>query len=100
VLLHQVHEGAQLQARDVGPATASLHLLQQIEEKIAIGGKAAAERAILNAAVELLHLAQQGQQGLRTPARSAASASMRSSLSLSCCCWWSVRPMERGACLA
>ena len=62
--LEQIHEGAQLQAGDVRPAATLLHPLQQVEQVIAIGRQAAAEGTVLDAAVQVLQLTQQFQQGL------------------------------------
>lgn len=62
--MQQIHEGAQLQAGDVGPAAGLLHALQNTEKPVAIGRQAAAEGTILNRAMGLLQLAQQIQQGL------------------------------------
>jgi len=62
--LQQIHEGAQLQPGDVGPSAAFLHGPQQVEQLGAVGGQAAAKGAVLQVAMQLLDLAQQGQQGL------------------------------------
>ena len=67
-LLQQIHEGAQLQAWDVGPAAAPLHFLEQVEQVVAVGGEAVAEGTVLDGAVEVLQLPQQGQQGFRVVA--------------------------------
>jgi len=64
IALQQIHERAQLQPGDVGPAAALLHGTQQNEQFGAVGGQATAKRAILQVAVELLDLAQQGEQRL------------------------------------
>ena len=62
-MLEQIHEGAQLQSGDVGPAATAFDALQQAEQLAAIGGEAAAEGPVLNGAVQLLQLPQQRQQG-------------------------------------
>ena len=64
-MLEQIHEGAQLQPRDVGPAPTALDTLQQAEQLAAVGWQAAPEGTVLDGAMQLLELAQQGQQGLR-----------------------------------
>jgi hypothetical protein len=56
--LEQIHEGAQLEAGDVGPAATLLHPLQQVEQVIAVGRQAAAEGTVLDAAVQVLQLAE------------------------------------------
>lgn len=60
----QIHERAQLQPGDVGPAAAAFHLGEQGEQAIAVAGQAAAEGAVLDAAVQVLDAAQQIEQGL------------------------------------
>ncbi len=62
--MQQVQHVAQLRAGDEGPAAAALHALQQLEELAAVVGQAAAEGPVLDGAVQLLQLPQQGQQGL------------------------------------
>ncbi len=67
VALQQIHEGAQLQSRDVGPASAPLHPLEEVEQGVAVGREAAAEGSVLKVAVQLFELPQQFQQGSRLP---------------------------------
>lgn len=58
-------ERFELKARDVGPAAAALHGLQQIEQLLAVFRQAASESIVLDAAVERFEAAQQAQQGFR-----------------------------------
>ena len=67
VALQQIHEGAQLQSRDVGPTSAPLHPLEKVEQGVAVGWEAAAEGSVLQVAVQLLELPQQFKQGSRLP---------------------------------
>ncbi len=64
IVLQQIHEGAELQAGDVGPAATFLHPLEQGEQVVAICRQAAAERAVLDATVKLFQVPQQSQQAL------------------------------------
>jgi len=62
VALQQIHEGAQLQAGDVGPAAAALHVSEQGEQLLTVRRQAAAEGAVLNRAMQGFQIPQQGQQ--------------------------------------
>ena len=63
--MQQIQEGAQLQAGDVGPATAIFHGFKQLEEAVAVFGEAVAESAILDGAMQLLEPPRQIEQGGR-----------------------------------
>jgi len=63
IALQQIHECAQLQPRDVGPATAFFHGAQQRKQGTAVGRQIVAKGAVLQGAVQLLQLSQQGKQG-------------------------------------
>ncbi len=64
VPLQQIHEGAQLQPGDVGPAARTLHFLEEIEQQVAISRQAGPEGAVLEVPVQVFQLAQQGKQPL------------------------------------
>ena len=64
-LVEHGDQGFELKPGDVGPATAPFHGLEKVEEVLPVFGQAAAESAVLDAAVECLDTAQQGEQGFR-----------------------------------
>ena len=74
-LIEHGDEGFELKARDVGPAAAALHRLEQIEELLAVFRQAAAECIVLNAAVQCFQAAQQSQQGFRIAPQVVSQAS-------------------------
>ena len=49
----------QLRSGDVGPAAALLQVLQQFKQLVAVGGQAAAQGAVLDAAMQLFQFSQQ-----------------------------------------
>ena len=63
-LVEHGDERFQLQARDVGPATAAFHGLQQAEKPLTVFGQAAAKGAVLNVAMQGFNAAQQSEQCL------------------------------------
>ena len=64
VLLQQIQECAQLQPRDVGPAPAQLHVLKQFEQGASLRGKTGSEGPVLDGAMQMLKMAEKGQQHL------------------------------------
>ena len=68
-------ERFELKARDVRPAAAALHCLQQIEELLAVFRQAVSERIVLDAAMKGFQAAQKAQQGFRVAAQVVGQAS-------------------------
>ena len=68
-------ERFELKARDIGPAAAALHRLQQIEQLLAVFRQAVSERIVLDAAMKRFQAAQKGQQGFRIAAQVVGQAS-------------------------
>ena len=68
-------ERFELKARDIGPAAAALHRLQQIEQLLAVFRQAVSECIVLDAAMKRFQAAQKSQQGFRVAAQVVGQAS-------------------------
>jgi hypothetical protein len=64
VLLEQIKKRAQLQSWDVGPAPTRLHVLEEFEQGASLGRKTGSEGTVLDGAMQMLEMAEQGQQHL------------------------------------
>lgn len=64
ILLQQIEKGAQLQSRYVGPASCQFHVLKELEEGASLGRKTGSEGAILDGAMQMLEMAEEGQEHL------------------------------------
>ena len=65
LLLELAEEVMQLRSGDVGPAAALLQVLQQFKQLVAVGGQAAAQGAVLDAAMQLFQFSQQVHKRFR-----------------------------------
>ena len=64
LLLEEIEKRAQLQPGDVGPASTELHVLKKLEQGASLRGKAGSEGTVLDGAMQMLEMAEKGQQHL------------------------------------
>ena len=63
LLIQKIEKGPQLQPGDIRPTTAEFHVLKQAKECASFRGKAGSKSPILDRAMEMFQLAEQGKQG-------------------------------------
>ena len=64
MLLEQIKKRAQLQPWDIRPAPTQFHVLKELEQGASLGRQTGSEGTVLDGAVQMLQMAEKGQQCL------------------------------------
>lgn len=62
--MKEIEKRAQLKSGDVGPASAQLHVLKELEQGTSLRRQTGSEGTVLNGAMKMLKVAEKGQKQL------------------------------------